>query len=98
MTIFTIIDNESCFGGFLSELVFCADRTYMINNALLDNNKNGPFISLCALNFKSLEMVNGQTRLETRFNSNTKKLKASQRIRKEFKNDSRRSPEGFKKE
>jgi benzoyl-CoA-dihydrodiol lyase len=85
-SIFTIIDNESCFGGFLSELVFCADRTYMINNALLDNNKNGPFISLCALNFKSLEMVNGQTRLETRFNSNTKKIKELETLSEQLLN------------
>ena len=73
-TIFTIVDNNSCFAGFLSELLFCADRTYMINNALLNENKSGPFISLSKLNFKSLEMVNGQTRLQTRFNNNDIKL------------------------
>ena len=73
-TIFTIVDNKSCFAGFLSELLFCADRTYMINNALLNENKSGPFISLSKLNFKGLEMVNGQTRLQTRFNNNDIKL------------------------
>ena len=73
-TIFTIVDNRSCFAGFLSELLFCADRTYMINNALLNENKSGPFISLSKLNFKSLEMVNGQTRLQTRFNNDDIKL------------------------
>ena len=74
-TIFTIVDNNSCFAGFLSEFLFCADRRYMINNALLNENKEGPFISLCKLNFKKLEMVNGQTRLQTRFNNNYSKLK-----------------------
>ncbi len=74
-TIFTIVDNNSCFAGFLSEFLFCADRSYMINNALLNENKDGPFISLCKLNFKKLEMVNGQTRLQTRFNNNYSKLK-----------------------
>ena len=74
-TIFTIVDNNSCFAGFLSEFLFCADRSYMINNALLNENKEGPFISLCELNFKKLEMVNGQTRLQTRFNNNYSKLK-----------------------
>ena len=73
-TIFTIVDNKSCFAGFLSELLFCADRTYMINNALLNENKSGPFISLSKLNFKGLEMVNGQTRLQTRFNNDDIKL------------------------
>ena len=75
-SIFTIIDNNSCFGGILSELLLCADRTYMLNNALLDQNKNGPYICLSKLNFKALHMVNGQTRLETRFNSNVDKLKS----------------------
>ena len=75
-SIFTIIDNDSCFGGILSELLFCADRTYMLNNELLNKNKNGPFISLSNLNFNFLHMVNGQTRLETRFNSNKDKLKS----------------------
>ena len=74
-TIFTIVDNNSCFAGFLSEFLFCADRSYMINNALLNKNKDGPFISLCKLNFKKLEMVNGQTRLQTRFSNNDLKLK-----------------------
>ena len=74
-TIFTIVDNNSCFAGFLSEFLFCADRSYMINNALLNENKDGPFISLCKLNFKKLEMVNGQTRLQTRFSNNDLKLK-----------------------
>jgi len=46
----------------------------MINNALLNENRSGPFISLSKLNFKSLEMVNGQTRLQTRFNNDDIKL------------------------
>ena len=74
-TIFTIVDNDSCFAGYLSEFLFCADRSYMLNNALLNENKNGPFITLCKLNFKKLEMVNGQARLQTRFNNNSSKLK-----------------------
>ena len=74
-TIFTIVDNNSCFAGFLSELLFCADRTYMINNSLLNENKNGPFVSLSKLNFKGLEMVNAQTRLQTRFSNDDLKLK-----------------------
>ena len=79
-SIFTIVDNESCFGGFLSELLFSADRTYMLNNSLKDNNKNGPFISLCKLNFELLEMVNGQTRLQTRFNEDKHKLENLENI------------------
>ena len=46
----------------------------MLNNALEANSLQGPYISLSELNFKSLEMVNGLTRLSTRFNSDELKL------------------------
>ena len=73
-SIFTIVDNDSCFSGILAELLFCADRTYMLNNALEANSLKGPNISLSKINFESLEMVNGLTRLSTRFNSDELKL------------------------
>ena len=73
-SIFTIVDNQSCFSGILSELLFCADRTYMLDNSFSHSNKDGPYISLTELNFKTLEMVNGQTRLETRFNNDQNKI------------------------
>ena len=73
-SIFTIVDNNSCFSGILAELLFCADRTYMLNNALEANGLKGPYVALSELNFLSLEMVNGLTRLSTRFNSDKPKL------------------------
>ena len=73
-SIFTIVDNNSCFSGILAELLFCADRTYMLNNALESNGLKGPYVALSELNFLSLEMVNGLTRLSTRFNSDKPKL------------------------
>ncbi len=73
-SIFTIVENDSCFGGLLSELLFCADRTFMINNELLNKNEQGPFISLSNLSSELLEMVNGCTRLETRFNEDESKI------------------------
>ncbi len=73
-SIFTIVDNNSCFSGILAELLFCADRTYMLNNSLEANGLKGPYVALSELNFLSLEMVNGLTRLSTRFNSDELKL------------------------
>ena len=46
----------------------------MINNELLNKNEKGPFISLSNLSFELLEMVNGCTRLETRFNEDESKI------------------------
>ena len=73
-SIFAIIDEESCFAGMLLEIIFAADRSYMLNNSLNKTKSNkGPYISLCDINFSGLEMSNGQTRMATRF-SNNKKL------------------------
>ena len=79
-SIFTIIDNKSCFSGILAELLFCADRTYMLNNSLAADTIKGPYISLSDLNFASLEMVNGLTRLATRFNNNKLKLNTLRKL------------------
>ncbi len=59
-SLFAVIDEGSCFAGSLFELALAADRSYMA--------AEGPCIALSALNFGHLEMVNGRTRLATRFN------------------------------
>jgi len=59
-SLFAVIDNSSCFAGSLFELALAADRSYMA--------AEGPTIALSPLNFGHLEMVNGRTRLATRFN------------------------------
>jgi benzoyl-CoA-dihydrodiol lyase len=59
-SLFAVIDEGSCFAGSLLELALAADRSYMLVGE--------PRIALSALNFSGLEMVNGRTRLETRFN------------------------------
>ena len=79
-SIFTIIDNNSCFSGLLAELLFAADRTYMLNNSMSPENTKGPFITLSDINFISLEMVNGLSRLATRFNNDEPKLDALREI------------------
>ena len=60
-SLFAVIDEGSCFAGSLFELALAADRSYML--------ADGPRLALTALNFRGLEMVNGRTRLATRFNS-----------------------------
>ncbi len=62
-SLFAIIDESSCFAGSLFELALAADRTYML--------ADGPQVALGPLNFGGLEMVNGRTRLATRFNTDT---------------------------
>ena len=62
-SLFAVIDEGSCFAGTLFELALAADRSYMM--------AEGPRIALSALNFRGLDMVNGRTRLATRFNDET---------------------------
>jgi benzoyl-CoA-dihydrodiol lyase len=59
-SLFAVIDAGSCFAGSLFELPLAADRSYMA--------AEGPRIALSALNFNHLSMVNGRSRLATRFN------------------------------
>jgi benzoyl-CoA-dihydrodiol lyase len=59
-SLFAVIDEGSCFAGSLYELALAADRIYML--------ADGPRIALSSLNFDRLEMINGQSRLATRFN------------------------------
>ena len=63
-SLFAVIDEGSCFAGSLFELALAADRSYM----LADGMAGGPHVALDALNFGGLEMINGRTRLASRFN------------------------------
>jgi benzoyl-CoA-dihydrodiol lyase len=60
-SLFAVIDEGPCFAGSLFELALAADRSYMA--------ESGPRVALSPLNFRHLEMVNGRTRLATRFNN-----------------------------
>jgi len=62
-SLFAVIDEGSCFAGSLAELSIAADRSYMAE---------GPQMALTGLNFAGLEMVNGRTRLATRFNDDAR--------------------------
>jgi len=63
-SIYAIIEPGAAFAGTLFELALAADRSYMLNA------ENGPKIALSAMNFGPYKMVNGATRLETRFGPN----------------------------
>jgi benzoyl-CoA-dihydrodiol lyase len=64
-TLFAIADKGSCFAGTLAELAFAADRSFMLQ--LPEGEAGAPQIVLSELNFGTYPMVNGLTRLLTRF-------------------------------
>jgi benzoyl-CoA-dihydrodiol lyase len=64
-SLFAIIDEGSCFAGTLLELALASDRAYML--ALPEGDNAAPRIALSAANFGPFPMVNGLSRLQTRF-------------------------------
>jgi benzoyl-CoA-dihydrodiol lyase len=64
-SLYAVVDQGSCFAGLLYELALAADRIYML--ALPEGDENPPELQLDGFNFGLLPMVNGASRLETRF-------------------------------
>jgi benzoyl-CoA-dihydrodiol lyase len=66
-TVFTLVEPGSCFVGLLAELLFAADRTYMLDGPFEGDPTPAATIRLSGMNFGPLPMGNGLTRLATRF-------------------------------
>ncbi len=66
-TSFAFIQPGSCFTGFLAELVFAADRAYMLEGEFEDKPGELASLRLSNFNFDLLPMANGISRLHTRF-------------------------------
>jgi benzoyl-CoA-dihydrodiol lyase len=66
-TLVTLVEPGSCFVGTLAELVFAADRSYMLIGSRQGDNRPAPQIVLSAMNFGPYPMSHGLTRLESRF-------------------------------
>ena len=64
-SLFAIVDQGSNFAGTLAELLFAADRSFMLH--LPDETAFAPRIALSAMNFGGYETVDDQTRLAVRF-------------------------------
>jgi benzoyl-CoA-dihydrodiol lyase len=73
-SFYALIDQGSCFAGLLFELALAADRSYML--ALPEDASGSPTIAADTFNFGLLPMVNGASRLQTRFMGDTEKLSA----------------------
>jgi benzoyl-CoA-dihydrodiol lyase len=66
-TLVTLVEPGSCFVGTLAELVFAADRSYMLIGSRQGDNRPPPVIELSAMNFGPYPMSHGLTRLQSRF-------------------------------
>jgi benzoyl-CoA-dihydrodiol lyase len=77
-TLVTLVEPGSCFVGTLAELVFAADRSYMLIGQKQGDNRAPPAIVLSALNFGPYPMSHGLTRLQSRFQGDPSDVERAQ--------------------
>jgi benzoyl-CoA-dihydrodiol lyase len=77
-TLVTLVEPGSCFAGTLAELVFAADRSYMLAGSRQGDNRAPPAIVLSAANFGPYPMSHGLTRLQSRFQADPADLETAQ--------------------
>ena len=66
-SLVALVEPGSCFVGTLAELVFAADRSYMLEGQFEGDDTPAATLLLNASNFGLYPMSNGLTRLQTRF-------------------------------
>ena len=66
-SVMALVEPGSCFAGWLLELVLAADRVYMLDGVFEGSKLPPPTLRLSPLNFGPFPMVNGLTRLQSRF-------------------------------
>ncbi|MDO8397086.1 MAG: 2,3-epoxybenzoyl-CoA dihydrolase [Bradyrhizobium sp.] len=77
-TLVTLVEPGSCFVGTLAELVFAADRSYMLIGSRQGDNRAAPTIELSAMNFGPYPMSHGLTRLQSRFQADPEDVARAQ--------------------
>jgi len=77
-TLVALVEPGSCFAGTLAELVFAADRSYMLIGQKQGDNRAPPTIELSAMNFGPYPMSHGLTRLQSRFQADPLDLERAQ--------------------
>ncbi|MDK3071670.1 2,3-epoxybenzoyl-CoA dihydrolase [Sedimentitalea sp. JM2-8] len=66
-SLVTLVEHGSCYAGMLAELIWAADRSYMMLEEFEGNNRPLASITLSPANFGVYPMANDLTRLQTRF-------------------------------
>ena len=66
-SIFALVEPASCFAGTLLELVLAADRAYMLDGQRSGDARPPATLRLTEQNFGAYPMINGLTRLASRF-------------------------------
>jgi benzoyl-CoA-dihydrodiol lyase len=76
-SLVAMIENGSCFAGFLAEILYACDRSYMMEGEFDGDNRPVAAITLTEGNFGPFPMSNDLTRLQTRFLGEPEKVDAA---------------------
>ena len=76
-SLIALIEHGSCFSGCLAELLFAADRSYMMMDEFEDDERPLASLLLTVANRERYPMANGLSRLETRFLGQAEQLEAA---------------------
>jgi benzoyl-CoA-dihydrodiol lyase len=66
-SLFALVEPGSCFTGTLLELALAADRSYMLAGRRQGDDRPAPVVRLTPMNFGAYPMINGLSRLASRF-------------------------------
>ena len=77
-SLVALVQPGSCFAGTLAELVFAADRSYMLIGRREGDNKPPAALAVSEVNLACYPMSNGLSRLASRFLGNPADLEAAQ--------------------
>ena len=66
-SLVALVESGSCYAGFLAELLWASDRSYMMDGEFEGDNRPVATVTLSAGNFGPFPMGNDLTRLQTRF-------------------------------
>ena len=66
-SVFALVEPGSCFAGSLLEIVFAADRSFMLDGMMAGDNRPPAVLRLGERNFGAFPMSNGLSRIESRF-------------------------------
>ncbi len=76
-SLVALVESGSCFAGTLAELVFAADRSYMLIGSRQGDNRPPAALALAPANFGAYPMSNRLTRLASRFLADASLLDAA---------------------
>ena len=66
-SLIALVEHGSCFAGFLAEILFAADRSYMMEDEFENDDRPEAKLLLTHANFGQYPMPNDISRLQTRF-------------------------------